>query len=120
MKTLLWLAAGYLGYEYFLAPALAAASPAPAAAAAPAAIPAPSVNPQTSQAMILALAAKNGVTQTTVDGWNWYYQQVRGVAPASPDQWGFKPETLGEILTFPEYWAIATQHGLSGGYRRTL
>lgn len=121
-KLLLFGGIGYIAYEYFIAPA---ATPATAAAGGiqPATTPAnppPAANPLTTQQMVLAAAAKANppFTQGTVDQWDFYYTQARGID--APDPGGYvTADQRAEILTFPEWWALASAHGLSG-YRRAF
>jgi hypothetical protein len=121
-KLLLLGGAAYVAYEFFIAPAAVPATvpvggiqPATATTAPPAP---PAANPLTTQQLVLALANKQNppFTQGTVDQWDFYYQQVRGID--APDPGGYlTADTRGEILTFPEWWSLASAHGLSG-YRR--
>ncbi len=113
-KLLLLGGAAYIAYEYFIAPA---STPAPTSPGGiqPAAVQ-PTVNPATSQGMVLALANKAGFTTANSDQWGTLYAQARGIPAPDPLSY-LTPDTRGEILTFPEWWALASAHGLSG-YRR--
>ncbi len=121
-KLLLLGGAAYIAYEYFIAPASTPVATAPGgiqAATMTTAPPAPpAANPLTTQGMVLGIAnAQNPpFTEGTVDQWDYYYTQARGI-PA-PDPGGYvTSDQRAEILTFPEWWALASAHGLSG-YRR--
>lgn len=121
-KLLLLGGAAYIAYEYFIAPAATPAAAAPAGGIQPAApaTPPPAANPLTTQQMVLAAAAKANppFTQGTVDQWDFYYTQARGID--APDPGGYvTADQRAEILTFPEWWALASAHGLSG-YRRAF
>lgn len=121
-KLLLLGGAAYIAYEYFIAPAATPAATAPAGGIQPAApaTPSPAANPLTTQQMVLAAAAKANppFTQGTVDQWDFYYTQARGID--APDPGGYvTADQRAEILTFPEWWALASAHGLSG-YRRAF
>lgn len=74
----------------------------------------PVTNPVTTRSLVQAEAAKHGFTIGSVHQWNWYYLQARGVAPPSPDQWGLTPDDDNRQMTFDEWWALASGHGLSG------
>lgn len=123
-KILALGAAGWIAYEYFFA------TPAPAKTTPPGGIqpgPTPpaqtSTNPQTTQGMILNLAnaEQPPFTQGTADQWNFYYQEARGIPAPDPLTY-LTADTRGEILTFPEWWNLASAHGLSGmrgGYVRS-
>jgi hypothetical protein len=120
-KLLLFGGLAYVAYEYFLAPAAAPATT-PAGGIQPANSPAPTAssaaNPLTTQQMVQAIAAKQNppFTQGTIDQWDYYYKQARGID--APDPGGYiTADQRGEILTFPEWYALASAHGLSG-YQR--
>ena len=117
-KLLALGAAGFLGYKYFLAPKVAA-PPTTDPSKVPGPTP-PITNPVTTQSLVQAAAAKGGFTSGTVDEWNFYYGQARGIAAPDPGDWGFDDSNRAQILTFPEWWATASSHGLSGrsGYVR--
>lgn len=118
-KVLLIGGLGYVGYTLYKNMSAPAAAAAPASAggiqptAAPV-IPAPTVNPSTTAQLILNAAGPN-FTMGTVDEWDFFYGKARGIpAPDPINDWGFTQETRLQKMTFPEYWAIATAHGLSG------
>lgn len=123
-KLLLFGGIGFVAYEYFTGGFETATSTTPPVGGIqPANSPAPpastAANPLTTQNMVLALAAKQNppFTQGTVDQWDYYYSQARGID--APDPGGYvTADQRSEILTFPEWWALASAHGLSGGYRR--
>jgi len=121
-KLLLLGAAGYVAYEYFLAPHSTTVSTA-AGGIVPGTTPAqtlpstgPIVNPMTTQALVMAAAAKDGFIRGTVDEWDTYYgsPQARGIPAPDPSDWGFTDANRNEQLSFDEWWAIASSHGLSG------
>jgi CubicO group peptidase (beta-lactamase class C family) len=113
-KILLLGGAAYLAYEFFFAPAAAPAT-APAAGPQPATAPTPTANPQTTQQLIQAAAAADTppFTQGTADQWDVYYSRVRGIAAPDPGSY-LTADNRAEIFTFPEWWALASAHGLSG------
>ncbi len=115
-KLLIFGAVGYFAYEYFLAgPSTAPVSTAPGGI-----IPATglAVNPSTTQSLMLAKMSRDNFTRGTVDEFDTYYQAARGIpAPDPITDWGFTDANRNEQLTFEEWWAIASAHGLSG-YRR--
>ena len=117
--------AAYLGYEYFLAPKSGAVSTSPGGIqpgpTPPVTQPTPAASAATTQSLVLAAAAKDNFTSGTVDQWDWYYGKARGIpAPDPISDWGMTDVTRNEILTFPEWWNLASSHGLSGrsGYVR--
>lgn len=122
-KLLLMGAAGFVAYEYFTG---AFSSPVVAAPTSGGIQPGPTppvsaANPTTTRAMVLAAANKGSFTQGTVDQWDTFYQSARGIPAPGPESWGVTPDTRGQILTFDEWWNLASSHGLSGtrgGYRR--
>lgn len=115
-KLLLIGGAGYLAYEYFLKPAEVDAAPAIAAAGiVPAATtPASAANATTTQALVKAAAAAGGFTSGNVDQWNYFYAQARGIPAPAPDTWGVTDSNRAQVLTFDEWWDLASSHGLSG------
>ena len=126
-KLLALGAAGYFGYRYFLAPGAAAVAPVSAGGIQPGVTPgggsvvtpvAPVVNPLTTQAMVQDVATRAGFTAGNVDQWNYYYGQARGIPAKDPLEMGFDDVTRLRVLTFPEWWATASSHGMSGGYVR--
>ncbi|SRR5258706_7983 len=116
--------AGYLGYEYFLAPKSSSAPVSPGGlipGPTPPAPPTPAANPTTTAGLVQAAALKDNFTSGTVDQWDWYYGKARGIpAPDPIADWNMTDVTRNEILTFPEWWNLASSHGLSGrsGYVR--
>lgn len=114
-KLLLVGGIGYVAYEYFLAPKSATA-PAVAPGVQPAPVAQAAVNPITTQSLVQAAAAKDNFTVGTVDQWDWYYglPSARGIPAPDPSAWGFTDANRGEQLTFPEWWNIASAHGMSG------
>lgn len=118
-KLLLLGGAAYIAYEYFYAPAMVTLiAPGGIQPAATSPAPTPAANPLTTQQMVLAVAGKQNppFTQGTVDQWDFYYKAARGID--APDPGGYvTADQRAEILTFPEWWALASAHGLSG-YRR--
>lgn len=118
-KMLLLGGAAYLAYEYFYAPGSTATSTAPGGilpANAPIPAPTPTTNPLTTQQMVLAEATRSGFTQGSADQWNTFYKTVRAIDAPDPGSY-LTAENRGEVLTFPEWWGLASAHGLSG-YRR--
>ena len=109
-------AAGWLGYRYFLAPGVVAPAPAggiqPSGVAAP--IPGPAANPLTTQSMVQDIATRAGFTAGNVDQWNYYYGQARGIPAKDPLEMGFDDVTRQRVMTFPEWWATVSSHGMSG------
>ena len=115
-KLLLLAGGAYIAYEYFIAPATT--STAPVGGIQPATTPTPpaTTNPLTTQQLVLAEAGKAGFVQGSADQWDTFYKTVRNIDAPDPLSY-LTPETRGEILTFPEWWSLASAHGLSG-YRR--
>lgn len=114
-KLLLMGGAGYLAYEFFLKPADPVVSVAPAAGIVPASTaPASTTNATTTQALVKAAATKGGFNSGTVDQWNYFYAQARGIPAPHPDQWGVTDANRAQTLTFDEWWSLASSHGLSG------
>ncbi len=121
-KLLLFGGIGYIAYEYFFAPTATVATTAAGGiqptTAQPTPTAAPAANPLTTQQMVLNIAAAQNppFTEGNVDQWDFYYAQARGIQ--APDPGGYvTADQRAEILTFPEWWALASAHGLSG-YRR--
>ncbi len=117
-KLLLLGGIGYVAYEYFLAPPATATTTKPGGII-PGPTPTTAANPATTQGLVQAAAAKDHFTSGTVDQWDWYYGIARGIpAPDPIADWNIPEDKRGEILTFPEWWNLASSHGLSG-YRRS-
>ncbi len=145
-KLLALGAAGYIAYEYFIAPKMVPVSTAtggytpgptppttsinpnplpPVYSGGPAPYVPPSTpgsitNPLTTRDLVLAAATADGFSAGNVDEWDYYYAQARGIPAPDPLDWGFDDVTRQQVLTFPEWWSTATANGLSGrsGYVR--
>lgn len=110
-KLLLIGGAAWIGYGLLKPQAVAAPA---AGGILPANTPAPSNTAASTLALLKSEEEKNGFTIGSVDQHNYYYAKVRGVAPASPEDWGIGPELRGRQMNVSEYWALASSNGLSG------
>jgi hypothetical protein len=111
LKALLILGGGGLAVWYFMR-GQTAAQPTAAQPEQPAA-PAPST---ATKDLIRTASTKAGYAadgRLNYDQWNYFYRQVRGVDGPDPET-VFPGQDRTFLLTLDEYWAGASQHGLSG------
>jgi hypothetical protein len=108
LKTLLIFGGGGLAVWYFMRGREGAATTTSTAVTAP--------PPSATKDLIRAASVKGGYPSDALlnhDQWNWFYRQVRGAdGPAWENV--FADRDRGYLFTLDEWWAVVSQHGLSG------
>lgn len=118
-KTIAIAVGGYLGLKYIfgvdlLASFETAVVPAAGTTTSPQAATVTNANAVNTYNLVKAAIQSAGVSgMQTVDVWNYYYQQIRGIPGPAPETL-FPSNDRNEKYSMDEWWSAMTGQGFSG------
>jgi hypothetical protein len=118
VKTVAIVVGGYLGLKYIFGVDLLASfetsTPAVGTTTSPQAATTTNANAVNTYNLVKAAITSAGVSGLqTVDVWNYYYQQIRGIPGPAPETL-FPNNDRNEKYSMDEWWAAMTGQGFSG------